>query len=136
MKIPRRRFLQLAAGAAALPSMPHTARAETYPTRPIRWVVPQAPGGAADISARLIGQWLVDRLGQSFVIENRPGAGGNIGTEVVVNSPADGYTLLLAGSFNAINATLYDKLNFNFIRDIEPVAGIMRNPLVMEINPS
>ena len=102
----------------------------------MRWVVPQAPGGAADISARLMGQWLSERLGQPFIIENRPGAGGNIGTEVVVNSPADGYTLLLAGSFNAINATLYDKLNFNFIRDIAPVAGIMRNPLVMVVNPS
>ena len=136
MKIPRRRFLHLVAGAAALPAMSRIARAETYPARPVRWVVPQAPGGAADISARLMGQWLSERLGQPFVIENRPGAGGNIGTEAVVTSPADGYTLLLAGSFNAINATLYDKLNFNFIRDIAPVAGIMRNPLVMVVNPS
>ena len=102
----------------------------------MRWVVPQAPGGAADISARLMGQWLSERLGQPFVVENRPGAGGTIGTEAVVTSPADGYTLLLAGSFNAIGATLYDKLNYNFIRDIAPVAGIMRNPLVMEVNPS
>ena len=116
--------------------MSRIARAETYPARPVRWVVPQAPGGAADISARLMGQWLSERLGQPFVIENRPGAGGNIGTEAVVTAPADGYTLLLAGSFNAINATLYDKLNFNFIRDIAPVAGIMRNPLVMVVNPS
>jgi len=116
--------------------MPAIARAQAYPARSVRWVVPQAPGGAADTSARLIGQWLADRFGQPFVIENRPGAGGNIGTEVVVNSPADGYTLLLVGSFNAINATLYDKLNFNFMRDIAPVAGIMRNPLVMEVNPS
>jgi len=134
--IPRRQFLRLAAGAVAFPVIPCTAWAEIYPARSVRWVVPQAPGGAADISARLIGQWLVDRLGQAYVIENRPGAGGNIGTEVVVNSPADGYTLLLAGSFNAINATLYDKLNFNFMRDIAPVAGIMRNPLVMEVNPA
>ena len=136
MKISRRRFLHLVAGAAALPAMSRIARAETYPARPVRWVVPQAAGGAADISARLMGQWLSERLGQPFVIENRPGAGGTIGTEAVVTSPADGYTLLLAGSFNAINATLYDKLNFNFIRDIAPVAGIMRNPLVMEVNPS
>ena len=136
MKIPRRRFLHLVAGAAALPAMSHMARAETYPARPVRWVVPQAPGGAADISARLMGQWLSERLGRPFVIENRPSAGGNIGTETVVASPADGYTLLLAGSFNAIGATLYDKLNFNFIRDIAPVAGIMRNPLVMEVNSS
>jgi tripartite-type tricarboxylate transporter receptor subunit TctC len=109
---------------------------ETYPTRPIRGIVPQAPGGAADISARLMGQWLSERFGQPFIIENRTGAGGNIGTEVVVTSPADGYTLLLVGSFNAINATLYEKLNFNFIRDIAPVAGIMRNPLIMEVNPT
>jgi tripartite-type tricarboxylate transporter receptor subunit TctC len=136
MNIPRRRFLHLAAAAAALPVMPPIARAETYPARAVRWVIPQAPGGAADTSARLIGQWLADRLGQPFVIENRPGAGGNIGTELVVNSPADGYTLLLVGSFNAINATLYDKLSFNFMRDIAPVASIMRNPLVMEVNPS
>ena len=136
MKIPRRRFLHLVAGAAAHPALSRIARAETYPGRSVRWVVPQAPGGAADISARLIGQWLSERLGQPFVIENRPGAGGNIGTEAVVSSPADGYTLLLAGSFNAINATLYDRLNFNFVRDIAPVVGIMRNPLIMEVNPS
>lgn len=136
MRIPRRRFLHLVAGAAALPAVSRIARAESYPARPVRWIVPQAPGGAADISARLMGQWLSERLGQPFVIENRPGAGGNIGTEAVVTSPADGYTLLLAGSFNAINATLYDKLNFNFIRDIAPVAGIMRNPLIMEVNPT
>jgi tripartite-type tricarboxylate transporter receptor subunit TctC len=136
MKIPRRRFLYLVAGAAALPAMSRAARMETYPTRPIRGIVPQAPGGAADISARLMGQWLSERFGQPFIIENRTGAGGNIGTEVVVTSPADGYTLLLVGSFNAINATLYEKLNFNFIRDIAPVAGIMRNPLIMEVNPT
>jgi tripartite-type tricarboxylate transporter receptor subunit TctC len=136
MKIPRRRFLHLVAGAAALPAVSRIARAETYPARPVRWIVPQAPAGAADISARLMGQWLSDRLGQPFLIENRPGAGGNIGTEAVVTAPADGYTLLMAGSFNAINATLYDRLNFNFIRDIAPVAGIMRNPLIMEVNPT
>jgi tripartite-type tricarboxylate transporter receptor subunit TctC len=136
MKLPRRRFLQLAAGAAALQSMSRIAWAEAYPSRLVRSVVPWPPGGAADISARLMGQWLSERLGQPLVIENRPGAGGNIGTEAVVTSPPDGYTLLLVGSFNAINATLYEKLNFNFIRDIAPVAGIMRNPLVMEVNPS
>ncbi len=136
MMIPRRRFLSLLAGAAVLPSIAPLARAEAYPARPVRLVVPQAAGGAADISARLIGQWLSERLGQTFVVENKPGAGGNIGTEAVVGAPADGYTLLLAGSFNAINATLYPKLNFNFIRDIEPVAGIMRNPLIMEVNAS
>ena len=136
MIIPRRRFLHLAAGAAALPVMSGTARTETYPTRPVRAIVPLAAGGAADISARLMGQWLAERLGQPFIIENRTGAGGNIGTEAVVTAPADGYTLLVAGSFNAINATLYDKLNFNFIRDIAPVAGIMRNPLIMEVTPS
>jgi tripartite-type tricarboxylate transporter receptor subunit TctC len=136
MFIPRRRFLHLAAGAAALSAMSGTARTETYPTRPVRAIVPLAPGGAADISARLMGQWLAERLGQPFIIENRTGAGGNIGTEAVVTAPADGYTLLVAGSFNAINATLYDKLNFNFIRDIAPVAGIMRNPLIMEVTPS
>jgi tripartite-type tricarboxylate transporter receptor subunit TctC len=136
MRISRRRFLHLAAAAATFPAMSRFAWAETYPARPVRWVVPQAPGGAGDICTRLMGQWLSERLGQPFVIENRPGAGGNIGTEAVVTSPADGYTLLLVGSFNAINATLYDKLNFNFIRDIAPVSGIMRNPLVMEVNPS
>ena len=136
MKIPRRRFLRLVAGAALLPAMSRIARAETYPARPVRWVVPQAPGGAADISARLMGQWLSERLGQPFIIENRAGAGGTIGTGAVVTSPADGHTLLLAGSFNAIGATLYDKLNYDFIRDIAPVAGIMRNPLIMVVNPS
>jgi tripartite-type tricarboxylate transporter receptor subunit TctC len=136
MTIPRRRFLHLVAGAAALPAMSRIARAETYPARPVRWVVPQAPGGAADISARLMGQLLSERLGQPFIIENRPGAGGAIGTEAVVTSPADGYTLLLAGSFNAIGATLYDKLSYNFIRDIAPVAGVMRNPLIMVVNAS
>jgi tripartite-type tricarboxylate transporter receptor subunit TctC len=136
MTIARRRLLQLAAGLAALPVVTSTARTETYPMRPIRLIVPQAAGGAADISARLIGQWLSERLGQPCTIDNRPGAGGNIGTEAVVTSAPDGYTLLLAGSFNAINATLYDKLSFNFIRDIAPVAGIMRNPLIMAVHPS
>lgn len=136
MTIARRRLLQLAAGIAALPIVASTARAETYPARPIRVIVPQAAGGAADISARLIGQWLSERLGQACTIENRPGAGGNIGTDAVVTSEPDGYTLLLAGSFNAINATLYDKLSFNFIRDVVPVAGIMRIPLIMAVNPS
>jgi tripartite-type tricarboxylate transporter receptor subunit TctC len=136
MTVTRRRLLQLAAGIATLPAAALTARAETYPARPIRVVVPQAAGGAADISARLIGQWLGERLGQPCTIENRPGAGGNIGTEAVVTSDPDGYTLLLAGSFNAINATLYEKLNFNFIRDVAPVAGIMRIPLIVVVNPS
>jgi tripartite-type tricarboxylate transporter receptor subunit TctC len=135
MNIGRRRFLQLAAAATALPARSHSAWAEIYPTRPVRAIVPLAPAGAADISARLMGHWLSERLGQPFIIENRTGAGGNIGTEAVVAAPADGYTLLVVGSFNAINATLYDRLNFNFIRDIAPVAGIMRNPLIMEVTP-
>jgi tripartite-type tricarboxylate transporter receptor subunit TctC len=136
MKLPRRQFLHLVAVAATLPTMSRIARAQVYPTRPVRWVVPWPPGGAADISARLMGQWLSERLGQPFVIDNRPGAAGNIGTEVVTTSLPDGHTLLLAGSFNAINATLYDNLKFDFLRDIAPVAGIMRNPLVMVVNPS
>jgi len=136
MKLPRRKFLLLGAGAAALPVVSQIARAETYPARPVRIVVGFAPGGPADISARLIAQWLSERLGQPFVIENRPGAAGNIGTEAVVKSPPDGYTLLLASTPNTINATLYDKLNFNFIRDIVPVANISRAPLVMVLNPS
>lgn len=136
MTVTRRRLLQLAAGIATLPAGTLVARAEAYPARAIRVIVPQAAGGAADISARLIGQWLAERLGQPCTVENRPGAGGNIGTEAVVLSEPDGYTLLLAGSFNAINATLYDKLSFNFIRDVAPVAGIMRIPLIMVVNPS
>jgi tripartite-type tricarboxylate transporter receptor subunit TctC len=136
MKLPRRQFLHLAAGAAALPAVSRIARAQTYPTRPVRIIVGFAPAGATDIMARLIGHWLSERLGQQFVIENRPGAGSNIGTEVVVNAPPDGYTLLVATSVNAINATLYDKLNFNFIRDIAPIASIHREPHVMEVNPS
>src|SRR5215469_6950259 len=118
MKLPRRRFLHLAAGAAALPTVLGFARAQAYPRRPVRIIVGFAPGGAADIMARLIGQWLSERLGQQFVVENRPGATGNIATEAVVRSPPDGYTLLLANLVNAINATLYDKLNFDLIRDI------------------
>jgi tripartite-type tricarboxylate transporter receptor subunit TctC len=132
----RRRFLHLAAGAATLPAFSRIARAQTYPMRPVRIVVGFAAGGATDILARLMGQSLSERLGRPFVTENRPGAGTNIGTEVVANAPGDGYTLLLASEAGAINATLYDKLNFNFIRDIVPVAAVMRGPLVMEVNPS
>ena len=136
MNLPRRKFLHLAAGAAALPFAPHVARAQVYPTRPVRLIVPLAPGGATDIVARLMGQWLSERLGQPFIIENRPGAGGNIGTDTVVKARPDGYTILMASTTNAINATLYDKLNFNFIRDIAPVATISRNTLVMVVHPS
>src|SRR5258708_2687898 len=136
MKLPRRIFLHLAAGAAALPAISHVARAQTYPSRPARIVVPSAAGGATDIIARLIGQWLSERLGQQFVIENRPGVGSNIGTEVVVNAPPDGYTLLLVGASSAINATLYEKLSFNFLRDIAPVSGIISIPFIMAVNPS
>ena len=136
MKLPRRKFLHLAAGAAALPTISRVTWAQAYPTRPVRIIVPFAAAGAFDIMARLIGQWLSERLGQPFVIENRPGAGTNIGTETVVKAPPDGYTLLLAGTPNAINATLYEKLNFNFIRDIASVAGISRAPLVMAVHPS
>jgi tripartite-type tricarboxylate transporter receptor subunit TctC len=138
MKLPhRRQFLHLAAaGAAALPAVSRIARAQAYPSRPVRLIVPLAPAGASDILARLIGQWLSERLGQQFVIDNRPGGGGNIGTEAVIRAPADGYTLLMVGGYNAINATLYEKLNFDFIRDIAPVAGIIRAPNVMAVNPS
>jgi tripartite-type tricarboxylate transporter receptor subunit TctC len=136
MKFPRRTFLQLAAGAAALPAMSRFAFAQPYPTRPVRWIVGIAAGGPQDIVARLIGQWLSERLGRPFIIENRPGAGGNVGTEAVVRAPPDGYTLLLVALPNAINATLYDKLNFNFIRDIAPVASIMRSPSVLVVHPS
>ena len=136
MKFPRRQFLHLAAGAAALPFTRHVAKAQAYPSRPVRIVVGFPAGGSQDIVARLIGQWLSERLGQQFVVENRPGAGGNIGAEAVVRAPADGYSLLLVGAPNAINATLYEKLNFNFVRDISPVATFMRIPNVMEVHPS
>jgi tripartite-type tricarboxylate transporter receptor subunit TctC len=136
MKLPRRAFLHLAAGAAALPAVSRIAWAQTYPTRPVRIIVGQAAGSGSDIAARLLGQWLSERLGQPFVVENRPGAGGNIATEAVVRSPADGHTLLLVVSANTINTTLYDKLSFVFLSDIAPVAGIFRVPQVMEVNPS
>jgi tripartite-type tricarboxylate transporter receptor subunit TctC len=129
MKLLRRKFLHLAAGAVALPAVSRIALAQTYPTRPVRWIVGYPPGGATDIAARLMGQWLSERLSQPFVIENRPGASGNIGTQAVVNAAPDGYTLLLVNAGNAINATLYDNLSFNFIRDIAPVASIVRVPL-------
>jgi tripartite-type tricarboxylate transporter receptor subunit TctC len=136
MKLPRRRFLQLAAGAAALPAASRIAAAQAYPTRPVRIVVGFTAGGSTDIGARLIGQWLQERLGQSFVIENRPGAGTNIATESVVRASPDGYTLLMIGPSSAVNATLYDKLNFVFLRDIAPVASLIRQPQVMLANPS
>ena len=136
MNLPRRRFLQIAGAAAALPAVSRSVSAQTYPARPVRLIVGFAPGGAADLSARLMGQWLSDRLGQQFVVENRTGAGSNIATEAVVKAPADGYTLLLVTPANAINASFYDKLNFVFLRDVEPVAGFMRIPNIMEVNPS
>jgi tripartite-type tricarboxylate transporter receptor subunit TctC len=136
MRIPRRRFLQLAAGAAALPAVSRTAKAQAYPTRPVRIIVGFAAGGTNDILARLIGQWLSDKLGQPYIVEDRPGAGGNIAAEAVVRSRADGYTLYLASPSDTVNATLYDKLNFSFARDIAPVASIMRTPLVVVVNPS
>jgi tripartite-type tricarboxylate transporter receptor subunit TctC len=136
MTFQRRQFLHLAVGAAALPAGSRFAWAQAYPSRPVRIVSAFAPGGANDIVARLMGQWLSERLGRPFIIENRAGAGGNIGTEAVVRAPADGYTLLLAASNDAINATLYEKLNFNFIRDIAPVTGIIRAPNVMVVHPS
>jgi tripartite-type tricarboxylate transporter receptor subunit TctC len=136
MKLPRRNFLHLAAGAAALSGVSRIAWAQTYPTRPVRWIVGYAAGGGNDIAARLMGQWLTERLGQPFVIENRPGANSNIGTEAVVRAPPDGYTLLLVSAANAVNAALYDNLNFNFIRDIAPVAGLMRVPSAIMVHPS
>ena len=138
MKLPRRQFLQLAAGAAVLPAVSQTAKAQTYPTRPVRLIIGYPAGGSADITARLTAQWLSERLGQPVIVENRPGAATNLATEAVVRAPADGYTLLLVAPANAINATLYekDKLSFNFLQDIVPVAGIIRFPNVVVVNPS
>jgi tripartite-type tricarboxylate transporter receptor subunit TctC len=136
MKLPRRRFLHLAAGVAALPALSRVARAQSYPTRPVRIVVGFAAGGAFDIAARTMGQWLSDRLGQPFIIENRPGGSTNIATEAVIRAPPDGYTLLLGGGTNAVNATLYEKLKFDFIKDTTPVAGIIRFPNVIAVIPS
>src|SRR5437870_7684698 len=137
MKLPhRRQFLHLAAGAAALPAVSRIAGAQAYPTQPVRIIVGFAAGGATDIIARLLGQWLSERLGQPFVIENRTGAATNIATEAVVRSPPDGYTLLFVTSANATNATVYEKLNFNFMRDIAPVAATNRSPLVLEVHPT
>jgi len=136
VKLPRRNFLHLAAGAAALPTASRFAWAQAYPTRPVRIIVGFPAGGPGDIVTRLMGQWLSERLGQPVIVENRAGAAGNIGTEAVVRAPADDYTLLLTTVSNAVNATLYDKLNFNFIRDVAPVAGVVRVPNVMEVNPS
>jgi tripartite-type tricarboxylate transporter receptor subunit TctC len=136
MKLPRRKFLHLAAGAAALPAMSQIARSQAYPSRPVRIIVEVAAGGGGDILARLMCQWLSERLGQQFIIENRPGGGSNIATEAVVRAPADGYTLLLVTPANATNATLYEKLSYNFIRDIAPVASIMVAPNVIVVHPS
>ena len=135
--LPRRRFLRLAAGAAALPAVSRIARAQTYPSRPVRVIVPFAPAGTTDILARLIGQWLSEQLGQSFIVENRPGASTMIGTEAVVRAPADGYSLILAATASAINTTLYEKkISYDFLRDIAPVAGILRVPNVVVVHPS
>jgi tripartite-type tricarboxylate transporter receptor subunit TctC len=136
MKLPRRRFLHLIAGTAALPAVSSIARAQAYPTRPVRIIVAAAAGGPTDIIARLIGQWFSDHTGQRFIVENRAGGSNNIGTEAVVRSPADGYTLLLANVVNAINATLFEKLSYDFLRDIAPIASIARVPNVMEVHPS
>ena len=137
MKLPhRRQFLYLATGVAAVPAASRIVWAQTYPRRPVRWIVGFAPGGMGDIVARPMGQWLSERLGQPFIIENRAGAAGNIATEAVVRAPADGYTLLLVNSGNAASAALYDKLNFDLLRDIAPVAGIIRAPLIIEVNSS
>ena len=136
MQLPRRRFLHLIAGATAFPAVSRVARAQSYPTKPVRVIVGFAPGGGNDIAARLISHWLSERLGQQFIVENRPGAGSNIATEAVVRAAPDGHTLLLVAVANATNATLYDKLNFNFIRDIAPVAGVLRVPNLVEVHPS
>jgi tripartite-type tricarboxylate transporter receptor subunit TctC len=135
-RLPRRTFLHLAAGAAALPIVPRSARAQAYPSRPVRIIVGFSAGGVNDIVARLIGQWLSERLGQPFIIENRPGAGGNIGIEAVARALSDGYSLLLLGAVGAINASLYEKLNYNFIRDIAPVGSVMQTVNVLEVHPS
>jgi tripartite-type tricarboxylate transporter receptor subunit TctC len=134
VKLARRRLLQLVGAATAASALTRRASALDYPTKPVRVIVPFAAGGSTDISGRLISQWLSERVGQQFIVENRPGGGTNIGTEAVVRAPPDGYTLLIPGATNAINATLYEKLNFNFIRDIAPVASVVRSPLVMEVN--
>src|SRR5499427_4676096 len=136
MKLPRRQFLHLVAGAGALPAMSRIARAQAYPTRPVRIIVPFAPGGSTDIVTRLVAERLSERLGQQFIVENRPGGGSNTGTEAAVNAPADGYTLVMLGPANAINASLYQKLNYNLVRDIAPVAGINTQANVMVVHPS
>jgi tripartite-type tricarboxylate transporter receptor subunit TctC len=136
MKLSRHQFLHLAAGATALPAMSRIARAQTYPTRAVRIIVGYPAGAGTDLVARLMGQWLSERLGQQIIIENRAGANSNIGTEIVARAAADGHVLLMATNSNAINTTLYDKLNFNFIQDIVPIAGIARTPLAMVVNPS
>jgi tripartite-type tricarboxylate transporter receptor subunit TctC len=136
MELNRRQFLQLGASVAALPAASRLAWAQDYPSRPVRWIVPFSPGGGTDVVARLVSQSLSERLGRPFIVENRPGAGANVGTEVVVRAPPDGYTLLLAATVNTINATLYDKLDFDFMRDIAPVAAIIRIPNVMVVHPS
>jgi tripartite-type tricarboxylate transporter receptor subunit TctC len=136
MKLPRRQFLHLAAGAAALPAASRVGWAQAYPSRPVRIIIGFAPGGVVEIVARLIGQWLSEQLGQPFIIESRPGAASNIATEAVVRAPPDGYTLLLVTAANVINTTSYEKLNFNFLRDIAPIASIIRHPFVMVVHPS
>jgi tripartite-type tricarboxylate transporter receptor subunit TctC len=136
MRLPRRQFLHLVAGAAAIPAVSRSARAQAYPAKPVRLIVGFTAGGAPDILARLLAQWLSDQMGQPFVVENRSGAGSNIATEAVINAPADGYTLLLVSLANTVNAALYDKLNYNFIRDIAPVASISRDPFCLEVSPS
>src|SRR5438270_4069446 len=136
MKFQRRQFLQFAAGAAALPLASGNASAQAYPSRPVRLVIGYTPGGSADLTARLMGQWLSEKLGQSFVVENRPGGGTNIATESVLRATPDGYTLLLVAPANAINATLYDKLSFDFMKEMEPIAGIIRFPNVVVVHPS
>ena len=136
MRLSRQRFLRIAASAVALPAVSRFARAEAYPSRPVRLILGYPPGGSADLTARMMGQWLSERLGQQFIIDSRPGAGTNIATEAVVRAPADGYTILLAAPANAINATLFEKLNFDYLRDIAPVAGLISFPDVVEVNPS